>query len=1441
MRILSIILFAAATAQAEYQHFEARQVHPLTMTPDGARLVAVDSPNASVTVFDLSSGMPVRSFHIPVGLEPVTARARTNDEVWVVNEVGDSVSIISLEQRGVMDTLQVGDEPTDVVFAAGKAFVSCARDNQIRVFDATTRAPMGAISLAGIYPHALLASADGARVYAAFLHSGNRTTVIKKQVAPEQGAPTNPTLPEPPDTARIVPANDARVTNIILDRDVAEIDAATHQVVRYISDLGTNLFDLAEHPSSGHIWVTNTEALNLIRFEPELRGRFVENRVSIITPGGVNILDLNPGVDYNVLPNPAAQAIALAQPKSLIFSEDGSQLWLAAFASDRIARLDPSTGAIVSRVDLRIGMDTDSSAMRGPRGLVLDEPRGLLYVLNKFSSTLTIIETATETIEDELPLRDFDPMPRSIREGRGYLFDARLSGNGTNSCGTCHIDADRDGLAWDLGDPGGEMLTVLGANLSVHDTRLRPRVMHPMKGPMVTQTLRGMKTGAPFHWRGDKPTLQSFNSTFDNLMGGSVIDEEDMDDLAAYLVSLVHHSNPNRNLDRTLPTSLPGLMGNPVTGRTLFNNHTKSHCSVCHVLPEGTDHNIDLPQESGLSQPVKNPPLRTTYQRMFYDGRPGSSSLSGFGMLHDGTGSSTTLPTVHDYVLDLLATPQEFADVTAFIRCFDTGTAKTVGFSRTVTAVNRADEALTASLTLLEARASADPKDCDLIVRGRVGGVDKAYIWTGSSYQADSQSAGVTTRSALLASLSAEDSLTFLGVLPGAGLRMSVDVDEDTVLNGDDPEPGVINGPPRITTHPRSLAVAPGAMASFTVVAEGEDVAYQWRRGSSNVGTNSPTLHIPAAALADAGSYTVIVSNAFGSRTSQPAVLNVVPPPVITKQPVSRVVNEGASVTFSISASGSNLSYQWRRGSTNIGGGDKATLSLAGVGALDIGSYSVVISNGDTSVTSDEVTLTVNLLPVIANLNLPVAIVGQDYSWSLSAAHGATRFIASGLPAGLKLNPSTGVIAGRPTAARAYKVKARAANAVGMGVSKEQEMNVLPFPTSAQGMYRGIIPRHEEPTFGNLLGGRIAITTTKLGAFSGSLVLGTTTHSFRNTLSVFPDTDPTGRVTITRRGLDPLTLDFTLVRATRSLAGTLSEGSRSISFTAALAEDAPASYAGNFTFAMKPPAALGGPRGHSVGAFKISDKGIVSGVIRLADGSPAVALSGPLGEGGQIPVFAVLYSRLGSLVGTLKIQQVTDDATPPRMSHQLNESELSWFKHPQARTRSYSEGFGPLILDVVGRTYLLHSTALALPPGPGNARLIFREGGVPDPEARLDWASFEIQPGAAAKILPPESNPGRVKLAVVPGSPLAPKSFAPGRTGSFSGSFILTDNDTSVTAGKRLNRQVTFYGMIVDDGSGQKGYGFFNLAEMPSAGPPPTTVRTSPILSGRVELNATAP
>ena len=85
----------------------------MALTPDGTRLLALNSPDASLSVFDVTGAAPVLTAEIPVGLEPVAVRARSNDEIWVVNEVSDSISIVSLNNGSVIDTLPTGDEPAD--------------------------------------------------------------------------------------------------------------------------------------------------------------------------------------------------------------------------------------------------------------------------------------------------------------------------------------------------------------------------------------------------------------------------------------------------------------------------------------------------------------------------------------------------------------------------------------------------------------------------------------------------------------------------------------------------------------------------------------------------------------------------------------------------------------------------------------------------------------------------------------------------------------------------------------------------------------------------------------------------------------------------------------------------------------------------------------------------------------------------------------------------------------------------------------------------------------------------------------------------------------------------------------------------------------------------------------------------------------------------------
>jgi len=143
------LLAASVTAQS-FVNYESPLVQPLRLSADGLRLYAAHTADNRLAVYSLANpNTPVLLDEIPVGLEPVSVNARTADEVWVVNHLSDSVSIVSIAQGRVVATLRVKDEPSDVVFAGGKAFVTAAASDNVQVFDAVTRTPLGTVAIFG--------------------------------------------------------------------------------------------------------------------------------------------------------------------------------------------------------------------------------------------------------------------------------------------------------------------------------------------------------------------------------------------------------------------------------------------------------------------------------------------------------------------------------------------------------------------------------------------------------------------------------------------------------------------------------------------------------------------------------------------------------------------------------------------------------------------------------------------------------------------------------------------------------------------------------------------------------------------------------------------------------------------------------------------------------------------------------------------------------------------------------------------------------------------------------------------------------------------------------------------------------------------------------------------------------------------------------------------
>src|SRR5690606_25583341 len=126
----------------------------------------------------------------------------------------------------------------------------------------------------------------------------------------------------------------------------------------------------------------------------------------------------------------------------------------------------------------RAGLADTIPVGEGPTGLALDEPRGLLYVLNRFDASVSVVDLAAETELARIPF--FDPTPAAIKNGRKHLYDTiKNSGLGHVACGSCHIDARTDRLAWDLGDPSGQMGPLTGRNLGFGLPGLSPNAPLP--------------------------------------------------------------------------------------------------------------------------------------------------------------------------------------------------------------------------------------------------------------------------------------------------------------------------------------------------------------------------------------------------------------------------------------------------------------------------------------------------------------------------------------------------------------------------------------------------------------------------------------------------------------------------------------------------------------------------------------------------------------------------------------------------------------------------------------------------------------------------------------------------------------------------------------------------------------------------------------------------
>jgi len=901
----------AAGARAgitNFVNFETAPVHPVALGQDGHTLAVCNLPDGRVELFDVTSGVPAPVGSVAVGLDPVTARFASANELWVVNYISSSISVVDVAARSVVATLPTPAGPADVVFAGNprRAWVSCSRTNGVFVIDPETRAAVTNLAIDGERPRAMATSPDGSKVYVAIFESGNGTTVLGKKlttlgVQPSGGPVEDVRGPysgqdPPPNSgtefypAKVIPNVAPRVSHIVRknasgrwmddnngdwtewvsgtnaavsgriegwdlpDRDVAFIDTATLEVT-YAHGLMNLCMGIAVNPVSGEVAVVGTDGTNEKRFEPLLKGVFLRVNLALVDPvtRTNRLRDLNSHLSYLVpsMP-PEERALSLGDPRGIEWSSNGARAYISGMGSRNLIIVD-ADGNRAAPQCIELG--------EGPTGMALDELRGRLYVWNHFSSSISVIDTSAGAVVTNVPV--FNPTPEIVRKGRRHLYDTRQnSGLGVVSCASCHPDARMDRLAWDLGDPAGDRVTnSTGA-------------FHPMKGPMVTQTLQDIIPPSVFngrvitqqvlHWRGDRRNIEEFNPTFTALLARDTqLTSNEMAEFKGMLSSIYLPPNPLRTFTNGLPTSLPlpGLVGKVSTnggGPPLAlppGNATQGllsfqgNCRFCHDLNSGrggpgATNSFPLAR-SGTEGVLVFSQLRNLSDKLGMDGL-GTNSRSGFGFMHDGRVDTLTRFLVDGFP-QVSGTDQSIANMVAFLIAFSGSDVLPnpskpsqdvpAAVGRQVTFASPSAPTLLNDMISLVQRTNSRVQ---VILRGKKDGLARGWLFRRATqdFQSDRHGEIAPTLAEVIAPATDANPFTATVVPEGSGVRLALDRDGDGYFDSSEVELGY---------DPADPSSHPGRIVSISK--NGNEVALRWEsapgvlyavEGATNFSLGSP-------------------------------------------------------------------------------------------------------------------------------------------------------------------------------------------------------------------------------------------------------------------------------------------------------------------------------------------------------------------------------------------------------------------------------------------------------------------------------------------------------------------------------------------------------------------------------------------------------------------------
>ena len=768
--------------KSRFFNFEVGPVAPLLLSADGARLFALNQGGARLAIFDAATMTLQGEVALGLGAASLARRPGT-DELWVVDRVGSCVTIVDPARRTIVRTIRVGAEPHGIDFTddGDRAYVTCSAVDRVDVVRTSDYAVVREIPIPAREPRAIV-HVDG-RTFVASFRSGNNTAGQGSAGFPDAvlavAKVEGPGVTPLPDRDLFVIPRQASPEQDALD------PAAT------VTGLGTTLFNLHRRPGTSELWIPNTDALNDVhRSEANfVGGQVVSNRITIVDATGAAPPRF---VDLDALAPPDRKC---AQPSAIAFDPTRLRVYVCGYGSDLVAVLQMlEDGGLAWLGSIELPAEQEYPRGTGPRGALIDPQGRWLYVYDKVDSAISRIDLLALPASGVYHVVAAPPtalghelVSDEERLGRHLFTNARFSKSQTSSCASCHVDGNTDGLAWDLShylDPEGTPDAALAFPLD-------------LKGPMVTQSTRRLAETSPYHWRGDKRTLDDFNATFatllDHEVGGAPADiGAQFRYLKHFVDRMAIPANPRQRLDRRLSDEeLQGadlFLHEPVLG-TLA-------CADCHPLPLGSAGEIVALTTGGIPRTIDVPSLRGVADKLspvhVAGGAFGTLTELGAGVTHAGAFSALEEVILRHTPAGAPAgafalNSFEARAIAQFLAALDTGLAPSTAFQATVRLEGTAIVGQEGLDFLL---AQAREGHCEVVCyRTPANGAPPS---TGlhdpetQTFRVASAGGAPVDVAALLAEAAAGAPVTFLGVPLGSGLCLALDRDLDGLFDLDE-------------------------------------------------------------------------------------------------------------------------------------------------------------------------------------------------------------------------------------------------------------------------------------------------------------------------------------------------------------------------------------------------------------------------------------------------------------------------------------------------------------------------------------------------------------------------------------------------------------------------------------------------------------------------------